>query len=58
LPLDSVDSLQWVTALERHFQLELTDEELGEGAFLTLGRMVQIVKLRKDSVVLPSCKRP
>lgn len=51
LPLDSVDSLQWATAVERHYQIELTDEELYDGALLTLGRMAQVVATRQRNVV-------
>lgn len=46
-PFDSVDSLQWATAVERHFGVELTDEEIGDGVLLTLGRMAQVLESRQ-----------
>jgi acyl carrier protein len=46
LPLDSVDSLQWATAIERHFDIELTDDEIGQGALLTLGQMARVIHQR------------
>lgn len=46
LNLDSVDSLQWAAAVERHFQFELSDEEIFSGALHTLGKMAQVLTSR------------
>jgi acyl carrier protein len=47
LPLDSVDALQWATAVERHYEFELSDSDIGCGALLTLGRMLDILRNRR-----------
>jgi acyl carrier protein len=57
LPLDSVDSLQWAAAVERHFDIELTDAEIGNGALLTLGRMAQVLETRENTVPLLRTER-
>lgn len=46
LPLDSVDSLQWAASVERHFELQLTDGEILEGALLSLEKMAQVLSKR------------
>jgi acyl carrier protein len=46
LGLDSVDSVQWVVAVEGHFAVHLTDSELGAGALQTLGAMAAVLRSR------------
>jgi acyl carrier protein len=43
LGLDSVDAAQWVTTVERHFSLELTDGDLIAGALESLGNLADIL---------------
>jgi acyl carrier protein len=46
LPLDSVDSLQWATAIEQRYQCELTDRDIAGGALESLGRMADALLAR------------
>lgn len=58
LPLDSVDSLQWAASVERHFDLQLTDEDILEGALLTLGKMAEVLHRRLHGMRTPSPPDP
>jgi acyl carrier protein len=46
LPLDSVDSLQWATAIERQYRCELTADDLAKGALESLGQMADTLLSR------------
>lgn len=46
LPLDSVDSLQWATAVERQFHCELTERDFAAGALESLGQMADTLLVR------------
>mgnify|MGYP001243275348 CR=1 FL=1 len=49
LGLDSVDAVQWVTAVEEHFGVHLTDTELASGALATLGALALVLKARRPT---------
>ncbi len=46
LPLDSVDSLQWATAIEQQFHCELTERDFAAGALESLGQMADTLLVR------------
>jgi len=46
LGLDSVDSLQWVTAIERRYGCQLSSSDLATGAVESLGQMADTLLTR------------
>jgi acyl carrier protein len=44
LGLDSLDAVQFIAAVERHFSVQITDAELARAALSTLGNLAALLR--------------